>query len=557
MKFPFAIVFFLIFVLSGVPVPAVPAVSQMTRVEGDLLPWILLAEDHRDEKPLLEHLTNGEKPGPGTLIRMAHASGRIPSFKIWDILSKIRPPNPDLVDALAVAARYPENNFPANRVFRTLKHLPPSDQVVETLLYLNTREAFEFAISLKKFRNTIARNLWRSEDFLDRKRLVTFYHRVPEAAVYSIYRSKTRGIIHARDIRDMDLDNRYYGCLVCDHPEQFLNDPAWQVRVAAIKASRSPGESNELLDDPVPLVRAVALEVYLQNGGDPLTIPPDRLNAMETGILVPQLKGRARLKKIFKRGGWFSELSAPYLDRNEKDKVLSSPLSHRAKILFIQNQMGEQKAISHALTLFENHHSPFALSYLLSRKQGVDKKTVIKRARQQGKFNSQLQDFGLSSPPPVIRPLPFYRAVLKEIQAYRGFKIITPLGTICCQFFLDEAPLTCFNFIKLAERGYFSNLIFHRVVPAFVSQDGDPTGTGSGGPGYAIRCEPNALKYDRPGMVGMALSGKDTGGSQYFITHLPTPHLNHQYTLFARVVSGIEILAGLCQYDKISEIRLF
>src|SRR5206468_1802216 len=81
-----------------------------------------------------------------------------------------------------------------------------------------------------------------------------------------------------------------------------------------------------------------------------------------------------------------------------------------------------------------------------------------------------------------------------------------------------EAPQTVRNFVRLARTGYFNGLAVHRVVPNFVIQDGDPTGTGSGGPGYTIRCEYNRLHYD-PGMVGMALSGKDTGGSQWFITH--------------------------------------
>jgi cyclophilin family peptidyl-prolyl cis-trans isomerase len=90
------------------------------------------------------------------------------------------------------------------------------------------------------------------------------------------------------------------------------------------------------------------------------------------------------------------------------------------------------------------------------------------------------------------------------------------------------------------------------VVPNFVIQDGDPTGTGSGGPGYTIRCEYNMLRYG-PGMVGMALSGKDTGGSQWFITHSPQHHLDGRYTIFAHVVRGMDVVGNIVQGDAISK----
>ena len=111
------------------------------------------------------------------------------------------------------------------------------------------------------------------------------------------------------------------------------------------------------------------------------------------------------------------------------------------------------------------------------------------------------------------------------------------------------------NFVRLAERGYFDGLTVHRVVPNFVIQDGDPTGTGSGGPGYTIRCEYNHLRYES-GMVGMALSGKDTGGSQWFITHSPQPHLNGRYTIFAHVVSGMDVVWRVVQGDRVTKVEI-
>jgi cyclophilin family peptidyl-prolyl cis-trans isomerase len=137
----------------------------------------------------------------------------------------------------------------------------------------------------------------------------------------------------------------------------------------------------------------------------------------------------------------------------------------------------------------------------------------------------------------------------------RGAVIHTSAGDIEWAFHGDVAPQTVRNFVRLARQGYFDGTAFHRVVPNFVIQDGDPTGTGSGGPGYTIRCEYNQLRYD-PGMVGMALSGKDTGGSQWFITHSPQPHLNGRYTIFARVVRGMEVVHRVVQGDRILSVEI-
>jgi cyclophilin family peptidyl-prolyl cis-trans isomerase/HEAT repeat protein len=137
----------------------------------------------------------------------------------------------------------------------------------------------------------------------------------------------------------------------------------------------------------------------------------------------------------------------------------------------------------------------------------------------------------------------------------RGAVLHTTAGDIEWAFQGREAPQTVKNFERLAERGHFDGTAFHRVVPNFVIQDGDPTGTGSGGPGYSIRCEYNRLRYE-PGMVGMALSGKDTGGSQWFITHSPQPHLDGRYTIFARVTKGMDVVQRVVQGDRVLKVEL-
>jgi cyclophilin family peptidyl-prolyl cis-trans isomerase/HEAT repeat protein len=134
--------------------------------------------------------------------------------------------------------------------------------------------------------------------------------------------------------------------------------------------------------------------------------------------------------------------------------------------------------------------------------------------------------------------------------------IDTDRGTIQIEPALLDAPLTVENFIALARKGFFNGLSIHRVVPNFVVQDGDPRGDGEGGPGYTIRDELNERPYLR-GTIGMALDWRDTGGSQFFITHSPQPHLDARYTVFGRVVSGMDVVDKIQQWDVIRRIRVW
>jgi cyclophilin family peptidyl-prolyl cis-trans isomerase/HEAT repeat protein len=133
--------------------------------------------------------------------------------------------------------------------------------------------------------------------------------------------------------------------------------------------------------------------------------------------------------------------------------------------------------------------------------------------------------------------------------------IETDKGTIELELAVIDAPLTVANFIALARKGFFRDVAIHRVVPDFVVQDGDPRGDGEGSPGYTIRDELNELPYLR-GTVGMALDWEDTGGSQFFITHSPQPHLDARYTVFGRVVNGMDIVDRLVQWDVIRNVRI-
>ena len=168
---------------------------------------------------------------------------------------------------------------------------------------------------------------------------------------------------------------------------------------------------------------------------------------------------------------------------------------------------------------------------------------------------------GWTAPPVASRSLDWYEGIVRRIvmPALAGrppvAQIVTERGTIEVELFAADAPLTVDNFMTLARDGYYRSTIFHRVVPNFVAQDGDARGDGRGGPGYAIRDEINRRRYGR-GVIGMALSGPDTGGSQYFLTHSPQPHLDGGYTVFGRVLRGVDVLDAFVEGDRLIEVRI-
>jgi cyclophilin family peptidyl-prolyl cis-trans isomerase len=157
----------------------------------------------------------------------------------------------------------------------------------------------------------------------------------------------------------------------------------------------------------------------------------------------------------------------------------------------------------------------------------------------------------------TARPLAWYEARAREVlrAPARIARIETGRGAIEVTLFAWDAPLTVHNFTSLAERRYFDGQQFHRVVPTFVILAGDPRGDGNGGPGYAIRDEINRRRYGR-GTLGMALSGPNTGGSQWFITHSPQPHLDEGYTVFGHLRSGATVLDRIVQGDRIVRISI-
>ena len=126
----------------------------------------------------------------------------------------------------------------------------------------------------------------------------------------------------------------------------------------------------------------------------------------------------------------------------------------------------------------------------------------------------------------------------------------TDKGTMVIELFADKVPNTVNNFVFLAREGFYDGIMFHRVISNFMAQGGDPTGRGSGGPGYKFEDEFHpGLKHDKQGILSMANAGPNTNGSQFFITHIPTPHLDNKHTVFGQVVEGLDVLMAIPPRD--------
>lgn len=130
-------------------------------------------------------------------------------------------------------------------------------------------------------------------------------------------------------------------------------------------------------------------------------------------------------------------------------------------------------------------------------------------------------------------------------------RFATTLGDFTVELFGDKAPATVDNFVALAKKGFYNGVIFHRVIPGFMIQGGDPTGTGRGGPGYTIADEFHPeLKHDAAGILSMANAGPNTGGSQFFVTVAPTPWLDNHHAVFGKVTAGMEIVEKISTVER-------
>ena len=165
----------------------------------------------------------------------------------------------------------------------------------------------------------------------------------------------------------------------------------------------------------------------------------------------------------------------------------------------------------------------------------------------------------------MLAPFAFAQAEKKEAAPAKAavtvkdikIKMVTSKGEIEATLFASKVPMTAANFLNLAKKGYYDGITFHRVIPDFMIQGGDPTATGTGGPGYKFGDEFDpSLKHNKPGIFSMANAGPGTNGSQFFITHVPTPHLDGKHSVFGEVTKGQDVVNKIVKGDKITKIEV-
>lgn len=243
---------------------------------------------------------------------------------------------------------------------------------------------------------------------------------------------------------------------------------------------------------------------------------------------------------------------------NENSPILISISADALNIPFIQNNNEKVKELIIRITNKNLNDANYVESLMslfnLSKKISVDFSDSLKFLIS----NSMLYSNKVYTVDNIteLKDTSMFNLFWNNAFKYNGAEIVTDKGSFNIKFLSGYAPITVGNFVYSALTGVYRNTFFHRVVPSFVIQGGDPTGTGWGGPGHDIISEFSPLYYKK-GMVGMASSGKDTEGSQFFVMQAEHPHLNGRYTIFGEVIDNYEVFENIEQYDKILKITLY
>jgi len=311
--------------------------------------------------------------------------------------------------------------------------------------------------------------------------------------------------------------------------------PDPRTRAVAAEAAARRGDVDTLFrltEDSDASVRRAALEGLGRGAGDATAELAERF------LRDPDPTVRATaLEMLAEQPGVAARLLAETLDRAREDPMNDARLAGvRALAARGRREPGEAPAVLEAL-----------------ERLAGDPDWLVRREAAAGleALGGQRPEVG---PVETGRSLAIYRDVFDRTRAERTVEIETERGVLRLALACPEAPQTCLSFLQLAGQGFFDGIAFHRVVPDFVVQGGDPRGDGWGGPGYSLRDEINRLRFER-GALGMALSGPDTGGSQFFLTLSPQPHLDGGFTVFGRLVDGFEVLDRIRQGDRVLAVR--
>ena len=280
----------------------------------------------------------------------------------------------------------------------------------------------------------------------------------------------------------------------------------------------------------------------------PFKAVPDWLRAF--AAFKPQDASVVLRKHLTERDVIIRTTAAELLGELPLDSTNTEALSAALTVALRDKESNDAAlAILEALTKQKNRNANQAMMPALDSQDYIVRRKAIEslKATGAGDFSNRLDAAG------KLNTARAYQRAIARIDKRVLALVTTSKGRFTIELLPAAAPLNVDNFVQLAKRGYFNRIVFHRVVPNFVIQGGDPRGDGNGGPGYQIRCEINEVPYRR-GAVGMALSGKDTGGSQWFVTHAPQPHLDGGYTVFGNVIAGMEVVDRIVRGDVINSV---
>jgi cyclophilin family peptidyl-prolyl cis-trans isomerase/HEAT repeat protein len=304
---------------------------------------------------------------------------------------------------------------------------------------------------------------------------------------------------------------------------------------------------DRLLDDPAAAVRSAAAAALLALL-EPLPEDPAAAPS-ETAVLAGRLLAAADSGVRAAAFSWLAE--HPVVPYSELTRALQAELGNGDVESLLQTVPAI--AARGAAVAAERGGVVAVLENLAARDLRTDTAWLLRRAAAEALVT-------LDRPaPPVGHPRgrrgpAVYEAIAERTARPRDVEMVTAAGTLRLRLDCPAAPLTCLNFLQLAGQGFFDGVPFHRVVPDFVVQGGDPRGDGLGGPGYAIRDEINRRRFTA-GTLGMARAGPDTAGSQFFLTLAPQPHLDGAYTAFGEVVAGAEVLPLVTRGTRVFRVR--
>lgn len=310
--------------------------------------------------------------------------------------------------------------------------------------------------------------------------------------------------------------------------------PESVVRAAATRAAGLSGQSDLLaaaIIDTGPAVRTAGYEVLLEltdKPAEPVGLALADDDYMVRASMLDWAAGRPLLPLETLAAAWQRAVE----DREPDARIAAV----RALLARAQADATEKGAI---IALLEQIAEE--AGYLARREAATALQTLGQEVPKVGKVESR-------------RGIEVYRQIVARTAQPVRYALDTEEGTLILELACPEAPLTCLSFQQLADQGFYDGLRFHRIVPDFVAQGGDPRGDGAGGPGYALRDELNTLRFDA-GALGMAHAGPDTAGSQFFIAITPQPHLDGGYTVFGRVVEGLPLLRRWQQGERIQNVR--